>query len=189
MDTKIGRTLVALTLGLVVGCSSDSSDERRSPEGTTGTLRVPLAASSFSNKTYVLCEGLFNIYGYDSAQSWVIDASQHTTEPFVTQTLPSGGYEVMLSDWQLCEATADGLVPVEAQLWSSSYQYVNISPLQASYAYFSFMVQGQQLAFDGQLVIQIDVWEGSAGGYYPTTGGSMPVSTGGTINIGGAPGF
>jgi hypothetical protein len=119
-----------------------------------------------------------------------IDASQHTTEPFVTQTLPSGGYEVMLSDWQLCEATVDGLVPVEAQLWSSNYQYVNISPLQASYVYFSFMVQGQQLAFDGQLVIQIDVWEGNygTGGYYPFDGGVMP-STGGTSAYGGAPGF
>jgi hypothetical protein len=197
MNTRFGRTLLALGLGLVVGCGSDNNNGGGS-EGATGTLRVPLAATSYSAKSYVLCQGIFSIYGYNSGQTWTIDASEHQTEAFVTQALPSGGYEVMLSGWQLCQATAEGLVPVDAQLWSSDYQYVNISPLQASYVYFSFMVQGEQLAFDGQLVIQIDVWEGNYGyggypgadGGYGAAGGTIPFpTTGGSYSAGGVAGF
>jgi hypothetical protein len=173
---------MALALGLLVGCSS--SGDTKAPEGV-GTLRVPLAATSYVGKSYVLCQGIFSIDGYSSGQNFTIDASQHTTEAFVTQSLPSGDYQVSLTSWQLCEATVDGLTPVDAQLMSSSYQYVYISPLQASYVYFSFMVQGQQLAFDGQLVIQIDVWQGSTtGGTYPGFGGMYP-TTGGSMNTGG----
>jgi hypothetical protein len=197
MNSKIGRTLVALALGLAMGCSADNNDGKN-PEGRSGTLRVPLAATSYSSKTYVLCQGIFDIYGYTNGQSWTIDASQHQTEAFVTQALPPGGYQVMLSSWQLCEATVDGLVPVEAQLWSSDYQYVDITPLQASYVYFSFMVAGQQLAFDGQLVIQINVYENiyGTGGYYNLGGYSgfdggypFPATGGVTFAAGGAPGL
>ncbi len=201
MNRRIGTTLVALALGMAMGCGSEGG---KNQENGSGTLRMPLAATSYSATTYVLCQGIFNIYGYTNGQTWTIDASEHQTEAFVTQSLPAGGYEVTLSGWQICKATGDGLVPVEAQLWSSEYQYVEVNPLQASYVYFTFMVNGEQLAFDGQMVIQINVYENNygTGGYYNfggyanfdggygATGGEIPFPTSGgssAYGVGGAP--
>jgi hypothetical protein len=180
------KSWVAVILGLVMGCAS-SNDQSQAPT-PTGSLRVPLSATSYVGKQYVLCQGTFGILNFATGQTVTLDASQHTTEPFLTQTLPSGDYQVSLADWQLCEATTEGLVPVDAQLWSGDTQWVYVNPLQASYAYFSFMVAGETLAFDGELVIQINVWQGygtaggSATGGYGSTGGAM-------METGGAAGY
>lgn len=182
MHQRVARSCLAVVLGLVMGCGNSHEQS----QAGTGSLRVPLSSTSYVGKQYVLCQGTFDILNFGTGQTWAIDASEHTAEAYVTQTLPSGDYQVSLTNWQLCEATADGLEPVDAQLWSGDTQWVYINPLQASYAYFSFMVAGETLAFDGQLMIQISVWEGyGAGGSFPyggygsITGGAW-ATTGGT---------
>lgn len=159
MSKKLFGSWVHVLLGVSLvswGCSSDS---RRESSGF-GTVKVPLTTTSYMDRVFALCDGTFKITNTGTEQAWSIDVAEHAAELSISLALPTGSYQMGLFNWSLCEATNEGLVPVDATLQTQVTSFY-ISSMQTTYVEYSFMVAGVTVTFGGQIEIRINVYEGS----------------------------
>lgn len=100
--------------------------------------------------------------------------------------LEAGDYFIrLLSGWYLEKDEADGTAtPVEAQLLSGETQWVWISPHSTSWVSYQFGLGDHALWFNGNLNVQINVYEDPSEYYGGGVGGSTGV--GGYPGVGGA---
>jgi hypothetical protein len=153
----ITSAVFLLTFAALAGCGSGDTGD-----ATPGSLSLPLGATSSSGRAFVLCEGTFAVTspGYDTE----VLAEEHVDEQSVALVLQPSEYEVLLRPgWTLCELQEGDLEPVEARLLSAATQSFEIEANETTFVYYRFEVDGEPVAFGGQLVLGIDVVETSSG--------------------------
>jgi hypothetical protein len=159
-----------LATSFALGCGSEhaGNGSGTQSEAQTGKVGLPLSATAASGVEYRLRNATFDIYGWsdvcddEGCESYEnsLSSEDYLDQPSITLDLLKGGYELYLEDgWEL-EQIVDGEAEVvEAQLLSSSYQYVNIRPYQTAWVNFEFGVGDKELWFTGQVQINMDVYE------------------------------
>jgi hypothetical protein len=170
MAVGILAGLTVAATGLLGGCSGDG----RSTE-EHGTLSVPLSTQGPSGTTYRLRDATFEIrseyYYYESypggeggggSSPQVITVSSET-DPEATAisvSLERGYYYVRLRPGWRMEKVEDGSVTdVEATLLSSETQGVYVAARSGSWLEYQFGLGDRALWFNGNLNLQIQVYE------------------------------
>jgi hypothetical protein len=157
---------VAMT-GLTAGCSGNDHNTEEQ-----GTLRVPLSTQGPSGTTYRLRDATFEIrpeyYYYSNAGGEGGSASEvntvsSETDPeasAISVSLERGYYYVQLRPGWRMEKVEDGVATdVEATLLSSSTQWVYVASHSTSWLEYQFGIGDRALWFNGNLNLQIQVYE------------------------------
>ena len=175
-----------LGLGVVcsqalTACASDAGFANKTDE--FGTLSLPLGAYSSTGTRYRLRDATFTIhdpysgYGGEAGRSGqdaiVVSSEDDPDADSINLSVEQGGYRVRLQPgWRLEKRGEDGsYADVEAQLLSSSDPWVYVSPRSTSWVAFSFGIGDREVWFNGNLNIDINVYEdpeeydGGAAGY------------------------
>ncbi len=183
----------AVVLAWMIGCSGSSPNDEGQPE--PAKLGLPLQTQAASGASYTLRQADFQIWGYRYAcgdqceyeYSNVVSSEDYLDESSIVLDLIAGDYEIYLRDgWRLERTNEDGEVEVvDAVLLSSNTQWVYLSPHSTSWVSFQFGVGDIEVWLNGQLNIDIDVYEDPDEYYYPGVGGGWV--TGGAGGIGGSP--
>jgi hypothetical protein len=197
-EIAMNRRWFALSgvLGLGVVCSqlvtACASDRGAAKEDEFGTLSLPLGAYASSGTRYRLRNATFVIRDpYDSgsyggqgggsgSESIVVSSEDDLGADSIRLNVEQGSYRVTLqSGWHMEKREADGsYTRVEAQLLSSSSPWVYVYPRSTSWAEFSFGIGDREVWFNGNLNIDINVYEdpddyyGGSGGYGWGSGGA-----------------
>jgi len=171
MNNKLATVCAILaTAWLTTGCStggSPSGDEQASPE--IGNLGLPLSSTSASGVEYRLRNADFDVWGYQY-DCWDYDdcedydesfsSEDYLEEPSIMLDLLEGDYEIHLGgEWYL-ERIVDGEAEaVEAVLLNDPWQWAWVSPHSTSWVTFQFGIGDEELWLNGQLNVQIEVYE------------------------------
>lgn len=181
-----------LALGVVCspGVTACASAHGGATEDEFGTIGVPLSAHASSGTRYRLRNATFVIendaYYYGSAgeggsangDSIVVSSEDDPDSDSINLSVERGYYRITLRPGCNMEQEApDGSFnEVEAQLLSNVTQWVYVSPQSTAWARFSFGIGDREVWFNGNLNIDINVYEdpddyyGGSGGY-GTVGG------------------
>jgi len=188
-----------------IGCIGTDPNESE----TMGKLALPLVSNGPSGTQYRLREAIFDInptywnYGYAGAGgvggtgsplSMVVDSEEDPDADSIQVSLENGNYQVYLRDgWYLEKIENGEAEPVEATLLSSNNQWIYVNPRQTSTVSFQFGIGERSVWLNGNLNIELDIYEdpdeyygpypGGAGGGYAGAGGS--ITTGGTGYLAG----
>lgn len=193
---QMGKALwagFALAATAATGCSSTDA-----PAEQAGTLSVPLVTQGPSGMTYRLRDAVFEIrheyYYYDSpsvggeggsgTSPSVITLSSET-DPDATSlsvNLERGYYYVSLRPgWRMEKVEGGVATEVEATLLSSSTQWTYVAARSTSWLTYQFGLGGRAVWFNGNLNLDIEVYEkpsdlygGGGEGGYPTGFGGSP---------------
>lgn len=192
------------TAWLVAGCNSGSgagSEGAEADAGATGTIGLPLHAASNSGTEYRLRDASFGLWGYaaDCYYEWdddcevyeeTISSEDYLEDEAITVDLLEGYYEVYLQNgWRLEKTNEDGTTEeVEAVLLNSDYQTISISRHSTSWATYQFGIGDETLWLNGELTIDMQVYEDPDEFYNPTYGtctdAGMIVDVGGYVMSG-----
>ena len=179
---------------LAVGCDGHGSGG--STEAEPAKLGLPLKTYSSSGAEYRLRNADFQVWGY-AQNCWSdpdceaydnnISSEDYLEEDSIVLDLIAGDYEIFLQQgWQL-EKTEDGVTEiVEATLLNDPYQWLWVSPHSTTWVSYQFGVGGTEIWLNGQVTINIDVYEDPDEYYGWGTGGST--ATGGSWGTGGSTG-
>lgn len=208
----IGLGALGVVGMLAMGCSQGAQ-----PEGeTTGTLNLPLSTVGSSGSEYRLRDAVFVIspdywscYPMGTAGTTSTGGSGSTvcpppvtvsseTDPAassISVTLERGSYTVdLLPGWRMEKIEGGMTSDVEAQLLSPATQWTYVTERSSTWVEYQFGIGGRELWFNGDLNINIRVYEdpseiGGFGGFggtgfgvggmpssapVPGTGGTMP---------------
>lgn len=172
--TKSLSTLGALCVlgALTLGCStstSPSGGQEATPE--LGQVGLPLSSVSSSGVEYRLRNAEFSVWGYPSNcwetgedceyYSETFSSEDYLEEPSIMLDLMEGDYEIYLNPgWQL-EKIVDGGEPetVDAVLLNGSWQWAWVSPHSTSWVSYQFGIGDAELWLNGQLNIEMQVYE------------------------------
>lgn len=169
----LGMTLAAVLLatGVVAGCSSGGE------ERGVGTLSLPLVSNAASGTSYRLRDASFEIHrGYYYYEDYynaaagaggapdngtiVVSSEDDPNASAISVSLDRGSYYVrLLPGWHLEKNESGTFTPVEATLLSSDTQWVYVNPHQSTTAEYQFGIGGRSIWFNGDLNIQIQVYE------------------------------
>jgi hypothetical protein len=157
----------------VAGCSSEPKGKG---EQTLGAIALPLGTYGPSGTRYRLRDATFLIYdlygdsdngyggegGSGSGPNPIIVSSETDLDAdSINVSVEQGYYYVSLEPgWRMEKSDDDGTYSnVEAQLLSSSYQWVYVAPHSTSWAEYNFGIGGREVWFNGKLNIGINVYE------------------------------
>jgi hypothetical protein len=169
-------------MGLVCSLSlvACASDQRGQNDEAFGTIALPLGTYGESGTRYRLRDATFVIrdpyeYGYGgegSNSTVVVSSEDDPNADSISVSVEQGSYYVTLQPgWRMEKREADGgFTTVEAQLLSSTAQWVYVAPRSTSWAAFNFGIGGREVWFNGKLNIGINVYE-DPDEYYGNTGG------------------
>jgi len=182
---------VLLAAGLAGGCSDAPS------ENGVGTLSLPLVNNGASGTTYRLRDATFEItsngyYSYGAggapdATSVLVSSEDNPNASAISVSLERGSYNVTLRPgWRLEKQVGAGYEPVDATLLSAAAQWVYVCPHASTTAEYQFGIGGRAIWFNGDLNIQIHVYENPSE-YYGGAGatgvaGAGPDSAGGAFD-------
>lgn len=174
-------------LGLGVVCSQGvtacASDGSFAKGDDTGTISVPLSTYASSGTRYRLRDATFVIqnpyagYGGEGGNAGpehiVVSSEDDPNADSIQVNVERGSHTVRLQPgWRMEKREDDGSYSeVEAQLLSGSSQWVYVYPRSTSWAEFSFGIGDREIWFNGNLNIDINVYEdpddyyGGSGGY------------------------
>ena len=199
------RLCLGIVLGLsvasvaaVTGCSGGAGGSGEEK----GTLSVPLSTHGPSGTEYRLRDAVFEIrneYDYeldsassggDSGNSYTVSSEDDPTANSLNISVERGYYYVrLLPGWHMEKIENGAATYVEANLLSPATQWVYVSPRSTSWLEYQFGIGDRALWFNGNLNIDIQVYEdprqyygGDAGAGF---GGDSGV--GGSTSAGGAP--
>ena len=178
-------------LGLVVVCSQGvvacASDHRGKEDEGFGTIALPLGTYAESGTRYRLRNATFVIqdlyYGYSGyggegggtgSGAIVVSSEDDPNADSINLSVERGYHYVTLQPgWHMEKQEQDGsFSSVEAQLLSSTSQWVYVSPRSTSWAEFNFGIGGREIWFNGKLNIGINVYE-DPDDYYGTGSGGV----------------
>lgn len=163
-----------LAFGVIVSQSvtACASDHGGAAENEYGTIALPLGAYASSgtryrlrNATFVIQDPYANGYGGEgggsSPDSIVVSSEDDPDADSINLNVEQGYYRIRLqSGWHMEKQEDDGsFSDVEAQLLSSTSQWVYVSPRSTSWAQFDFGIGDREVWFNGQLNIDINVYE------------------------------
>jgi outer membrane murein-binding lipoprotein Lpp len=173
--TLVLAALIAGNLA-VTGCSADKGSVEATPDVAEATpklgeLAMSLRATGSDGTTFRLRNAQFEIYGYyyydnndggvSAPRSYTANSEDHLDDSSISLSVEQGSYSVSLQNgWYMERLGSDGSAErVEAQLLSSSYQYLYVSPRNTSWVAFNFGIGGRKLWFNGEAQIAIGVYE------------------------------
>jgi hypothetical protein len=193
-----GLTFVSMLLWLTgIGCIG--SDPGKAEDGDTiGTLSLPLVADSPNGVKYRLRDAVFDInpnywYGYGGAGGSegqvpvVVNSEDDPDATSIQVSLERGYYYINLrSGWRMEKIENGEAQTVEATLLNSGSQWIYINPHSTSSVSFQFGIGNRKIWLNGNLNIQIDVYD-NPGQYYGDEDGGA-AGYGGYGGTGGAGG-
>lgn len=201
----IGMGLLALlgfaATNLATACSNEGGAREES-----GTLSVPLSTQGPSGATYRLRDATFQIinqYYYYEAEGGAgeggpsvttVSSETNPDASAISVSLERGYYYVrLLPGWRM-EKVEDGVATdVEATLLSGETQWAYVGAHSTSWVEYQFGLGERSLWFNGNLNLQIQVYEkpsdvyggaggvGGAGGEATSGAGGEPVGAGGAF--------
>ena len=188
-------SLGLLGLGLLVsGLSACGSDGANKPE--MGTLKVPLSTQGPSGTTYRLRDAVFEInnqyYGYagegGEAPATITVSSEDDPDAAAISVSVERGYSYvrLRPGWRLEKVEGGSASDVQATLLSNDTQWVYVSPHSTSWVTYQFGLGERSIWFNGELNIQVEVYEKPSDLYgQGGQGGWSDVEVGGAF--GGSP--
>lgn len=197
----VGFAVVAASA--LLGCAGNRDGQSKSE--SVGTLNLPLATQGASGVTYRLRDASFSISGdpwggvgggFGTAGSGpgspiYVSSETDPDAPQISVELEEGSYFVqLLPGWRL-EKVEGGLpTDVEATLLNGDSQWVWVSRLSSSWVEYQFGIGGREIWLNGDLNINIRVFEDPSELGYGGSGiaGSSPVGGTGGAGVGGSPG-
>lgn len=169
LGMAIATTLVAG--GISAGCSSEPMGDKQE----VGTLRLPLSTHGPSGAQYRLRDAVFQIdsrdyYYYDdyqsggaggtNGQSISVSSEDDPNAESISVSIERGYYYVRLQPgWRMEKVVNGEAETVEAQLLSSSTQWVYVNAHSTTWVEFSFGIGGREVWFNGDLNIGVNVYE------------------------------
>jgi hypothetical protein len=202
--------LGGLTLALLSGCSSGAQPPQTETE-KVGTLNVPLTTFGASGSEYRLRDAVFQITpeswscspgtagsgpsagssGSPCAPSTFVSSEDDPDATSIQVTLERGYYTIqLLPGWHMEKREGITGTPVEAQLLTPDTQWLYVQERASTWLEYQFGIGGRELWFNGDVNINIRVYEDPSelGGYGGYGGSSMGgFGTGGSA-AGAAPG-
>jgi hypothetical protein len=163
-----------LGLGVVFsqGVTACSSAPSKQHEEAFGTMALPLGAYAESGTRYRLRNATFEIVNYwgggegggggaDSVVPIVVSSEDDPSADSISLSLEGGRYRVHLQPgWHMEKQSNDGSISeVEAHLISSSGQSIYVTRFSTSWVEFHFGIGGRDVWFNGELNINISVYE------------------------------
>jgi hypothetical protein len=159
--------LLALT---ATACSNEGSDKS---EAGRGTLTLPLVTNGPSGAQYRLRDAAFAIQEYSweyergaggesgtSPTSIVVSSEDDPDAGSINVDLEEGYYYLSLEPgWRLEKVGEEGAETVEATLLSDQTQWLWISRRETSWATFEFGLGERSIWMNGQLNIDLQVYE------------------------------
>jgi hypothetical protein len=178
--------LMLLASGVVAGCSSGGGG---GDEKGVGTLSVPLVSYGASGTKYRLRNATFEInsgyYYYDNygeggtgdAPAPITVSSEDDPEAnTISVSLERGYYNVrLLPGWHLEKSGDDVIEEVESTLISDATQFVYVNAHSSTNVEYEFGIGGRSIWFNGDLNINIHVYEDPSELYGNGFGGAGPV--------------
>jgi hypothetical protein len=174
-----------LALGVVgtQGVTACASDGGGGTQEEHGVIALPLGAYASSGTRYRLRNATFVIedpYAYGEGggsnvpETIVVSSEDDPDADSINLSVEQGYYRIRLQPGWHVEKQAEGgaFSEVEAQLLSGNYQWVYVSPRSTSWARFSFGIGGRAVWFNGNLNIDISVYEDPDDYYGGGEGGS-----------------
>jgi hypothetical protein len=182
----------------VTGCGSGG------PGGSTedmGTLSVPLSTHGPSGTEYRLRDAVFEIrseYDYydDSASggldsggsSYTLSSEDDLSASSLSISVERGYYYIrLLPGWHMEKLENGSGTAVEANLLSPATQWVFVSPRSTSWVEYQFGIGDRALWFNGNLNIDLQVYEDPSQYYGGGDAGAGP-GFGGDSGVGGTSG-
>jgi hypothetical protein len=179
--------LTVATGGIMAGCSSEPIDN-----GELGTLSVPLSTHGPSGAEYRLRDATFqissNYYYYDDngeggagavGTSYTVSSEDDPSASSLNVSVERGHYNVrLLPGWRMEKIEAGATTEVEATLLSNATQWIYVNPHSSSWVSYQFGIGERSLWFNGDLKIDVQVFEdpddyyGGYGGYGGVDGGA-----------------
>ena len=181
LGMMLGLTVVAG--GAMAGCSSEPIEK-----GELGTLSLPLSTHGPSGIEYRLRDATFqissNYYYYDEygaggygsvGNTYTVSSEDDPSASSINVSVERGRYNVrLLPGWRM-EKLEDGeATEVEATLLSDPTQWVYVNPHSSSWVSYQFGIGERSLWFNGDLPIDVQVYEDPSqyyGGYGGADGG------------------
>lgn len=170
MKNNMGWLATTLFLGAcVVGCADGGKGQE-----STGTLALPLVTNGSSGVSYRLRNANFTIspynYYYYYGAAGAAGAGNPPTVTVSSESDPnaatidvdvqSGYYNVNLqSGWSMEMIEGGVSTPVEAQLLSAQSQWLSVSAHSTSWVRYQFGIGGHALWFNGDVNIDMEVYE------------------------------
>jgi hypothetical protein len=170
------RWCLGMMLGLTVaagsvmaGCSSEPLGQ-----GELGTLSVPLSTHGPSGAEYRLRDATFEIsndYYYDQyygeggagsigGTSYTVSSEDDPSASSIDVSVERGQYNVrLLPGWRMEKIENGEATDVEATLLSNATQWVYVSPHSSSWVSYQFGIGERSLWFNGDLTIDVQVFE------------------------------
>jgi hypothetical protein len=181
-------TVGFLATNFVTACSSDGA---AAPE-EHGSLNLPLKTQGLSGTTYRLRDATFEItsqYYYSASGGeggagstlTTVSSESNPNAEAISVDLERGYYYVrLLPGWRM-EKLVDGVAEdVEATLLSSETQWAYVAAHSSSWVEYQFGIGNRALWFNGELNVQIGVYEKPSDLY-----GGAGAGGGGTNSFGG----
>jgi hypothetical protein len=175
--------MTALAAGLTTGCSSGGAGGQED----AGKIALSLSTQGPSGTEYRLREAIFEIrndeYDYygaggDSGTSGEIITVSSEDDPnasSISVSVERGYHRVrLLPGWHLEKIEGGSPTVVEATLLSSETQWIYVQPRASTWVAFQFGLGDRKIWFNGDLNIDIQVFEdpsdlyGGGGGQGPT---------------------
>lgn len=171
MGVGILAGLTVAATGLFAGCSSDGRSNEEH-----GTLSVPLSTQGPSGTTYRLRDATFEIrteyyyYEYSSSvgeggggsspQLITVSSETDPEATAISVSLERGYYYVRLRPgWRMEKVEGGSVTDVAATLLSSETQWVYVAARSGSWLEYQFGLGDRALWFNGDLNLQIQVYE------------------------------
>jgi hypothetical protein len=179
--------------GALTGCSGGPTGESQE----MGTLSMPLTTHGPSGTEYRLRNAVFQIqseydyYDDDGAagaapggSSYTLSSEDDPTASSLNISVERGYYYVRLQPgWHMEKVVGGVATEVEAQLLSGSTQWVWVSANSTSWVEYQFGIGGRELWFNGNLNINLQVYENPDEYFGGSYGGDS--GTGGSGGSGG----
>jgi hypothetical protein len=154
--------------GAMAGCSSEPIEK-----GELGTLSLPLSTHGPSGTEYRLRDATFeissNYYYYDEygvggegsvGNSYTVSSEDDPSASSINVSVERGYYNVrLLPGWRMEKVENGEAVEVEATLLSNATQWIYVNPHQSSWVAYEFGIGQRSLWFNGDLTIDVQVYE------------------------------
>lgn len=177
LGMMLGLTVAAG--GIMAGCSSEPIEK-----GELGTLSVPLSTHGPSGAEYRLRDATFqissNYYYYDESgeggagaygTTYTVSSEDDPSASSINVSVERGQYNVrLLPGWRMEKIENGEATDVEATLLSGATQWVYVSPHSSSWVSYQFGIGERSLWFNGDLNIDVQVFEDPEQ-YYGGSGG------------------
>jgi hypothetical protein len=192
--------LMGLGLASAAAMTACSSGGANPSSEETGILSVPLSTHGPSGAEYRLRDAVFEIrseYDYyddyaigglgPSGNTYTLSSEDDPSASSLSISVERGYYYVrLLPGWHMEKVESGGATVVEANLLSPATQWLYVNARSTSWIEYQFGIGDRALWFNGNLNINVQVYEDPSQ-YYGDEGGAGDSGVGGSGGFAGAP--